>query len=436
MRRLTDLQTNAVADRSAMQRDFIGYILRSGLGHDTAWLAEAGSFLVVAPELVRTVLITRVDAFRKSVVTRLATRDYVQGGVILAEGEEHARQRRLLQPAFVAAAVEAQGADIVSRARAEVAGWADGEVVDVDPRMASLALSVVSKALFGVDTDTDPALYQAVRSFELTLRDRLESIPWTGWNPGLGREQLRLSVAKAHGELTRSIAGRRARGDPGADLLGHLLAAMDTDDRFTEAELLDQCVTLFFAGHGTTSRALAWTLAILARNPEWWDRAAAEVREVTRGGEIARDAAFPLIDRVLSEAMRIYPPAWLLDREVITPLRIGDEELAPGTTVLCCAIVTQRDARYWREPEVFDPDRWLPDGEASRVPRLAYYPFSAGVRTCPGRGFALLEARLVLAEVLRTVRLEHAPADRELRPRAGVTMSAWGGMPMRVSRLG
>lgn len=431
MRRLSSDATTRVADRSAMQRDFIGYIVDSGRGHDKVWLAEAGSLLVVAPELVRTVLISRVDAFRKSVVTRLATRDYVQGGVILAEGDEHARQRRLLQPAFTAVAVEAQGADILARARAEVAGWEDGAVVDVDPRMAGLALSVVSKALFGVDTDTNPALYDAVRSFELTLRDRLESIPWTGWNPGLGREQLRNAVTKAHAELTRSIALRRARGEPGADLLGHLLAAMEADDRFTEGELLDQCVTLFFAGHGTTSRALAWTLAVLARSPEWWARATAEVDSVET---ITPNAPLPLVDRVLAEAMRIYPPAWLLDREVLTPVRIGDDEVAPGTTVLCCAIVTQRDPRYWRDPERFDPDRWLPDGEASRVHRLAYYPFSAGVRTCPGRGFALLEARLVLAEILRSVRLEHEPLDRPLRPRAGVTMSAWGGMPMRVRR--
>jgi cytochrome P450 len=142
--------------------------------------------------------------------------------------------------------------------------------------MANLALSVVSNALFGVSTADKGDLVEAVRSFELTLRERLEGIPWTGWDPGLGRDRLQHSVRRAHHELTLNIAARRERGDPGADLLGRLLTAMEGDHPLEEAELLDHCVTLFFAGHGTTSRALAWTLAVLARHPDWWDRAAAE----------------------------------------------------------------------------------------------------------------------------------------------------------------
>lgn len=417
-----------------MQRDFIGYVLDSGLGHDKVWLGATGSLLVVAPELVKTVLITRVDSFRKSLVTRLVTRDYVQGGVILATGEEHARQRRLLQPALSALAVKLRSEDILGRARAEVATWESGSVVDIDTSMANLALSVVSNALFGVSTADKGDLVEAVRSFELTLRERLEGIPWTGWDPGLGRDRLQHSVRRAHHELTLNIAARRERGDPGADLLGHLLTAMEGDHPLEEAELLDHCVTLFFAGHGTTSRALAWTLAVLARHPDWWDRAAAEASGKS-APEAGSDSPFPLLDRILLESMRLYPPAWLLDREVIEPVRLGDDEIPVGTTVLCCAIVTQRDPRYWSDPERFDPDRWLPGGEATRVHRLAYYPFSAGVRTCPGRAFALLEARLILAEVLRTVRLSHEPVDRPLRLRTGVTMSCWGGMPMRVERL-
>lgn len=433
MRQLRSESTARVAERSAMQRDFIGYLLRAGRGHDAVRLGEPGSVLVVAPELVRTVLVTRVHDFRKSLVTRVATRDYVQGGVILAEGNEHARQRRLLQPAFTAAAVEALGPGVLARVTAEIDAWVDGEVIDLDARMAALALGVVSEALFGVDTTGDAELFRAIRSFELTLRERLETIPWTGWSPGHGRGTLRASVAAAHRELTRSIAARRARGQPGTDLLGLLMQAMDVDDRFSEQELLDQCVTLFFAGHGTTSRALAWTVAVLAREPAAWARAEAEARG--GGHDLEANAAFPFLDRVLLEAMRLYPPAWLLDREALVAMDLGPVRVEPGDTVLCCSIVTQRDPRFWTDPERFDPDRWLPGGEAQSVHRLAYYPFSAGPRTCPGKGLALLEARLVLAYLLRSVRLDHEPPDRPLRLRAGVTMSAWGGMPMRVRRL-
>jgi cytochrome P450 len=201
----------------------------------------------------------------------------------------------------------------------------------------------------------------------------------------------------------------------------------------TDTQLRDESLTLFTAGHETTANALTFAWHLLSRNPDAEARLHAEVDAVLAGGRLPTAAdldSLPYARAVLAESMRLYPPAWAVAREAKDEVEVAGYRLPPKTIVLMSQWVTHRDARWWPDPERFDPDRWLPpDGANSDRPRYAYYPFGGGPRNCIGEAFAWYEAILVLATVARTWRLEAVdpgPLDViptiTLRPRRGLSV--------------
>jgi cytochrome P450 len=229
------------------------------------------------------------------------------------------------------------------------------------------------------------------------------------------------------------IAERRAGAERRRDLLSLLLLAQDEEGdggRMTDQQLRDEALTIFLAGYGTTASALTWTLYLLSQHTDVEARLHEEIdRELgDRPAEIADLARLSYSEMVFSEAMRLYPPAWIIGRQAFNDYAIGDYRIPAGSDVLLSPWVTHHDARYYPDPFRFDPLRWTPEARESR-PKFSYFPFGGGSRICIGEGFARMEGTLILATLAQRWRLRLVPGQRiepatliALRPRHGLLM--------------
>src|ERR1700733_3403881 len=330
-------------------------------------------------------------------------------GLLTSDEPLHLRQRRLVQPAFHRERVAGYAATMIDAARDAAERLADGETVAVDALMNRLALRIAAATLFSADIDDDAAAigravnasmagFSARRS---AFGERLDPLPW---HPATRRAKTARSALDA--VIYRMIDERRR--DPGdrGDLLSILLASRDEEGQAMPVELVrDEALTLLLAGHETTANALAWTWDALARRPDAEARLHAELDAVL-GDRDPVPADYPRLSftrDVVAEAMRLRPPAWILGRRGIRPIRLGEWDVPAGSVLLTSQIVTHRHPRFWHEPEAFRPERWS-NGETERLPRFAYFPFGGGNRVCIGEGFAWTEGVLVLATLARRIR--------------------------------
>jgi cytochrome P450 len=394
-------------------------------------LGPRRTLLLSRPDLVEQVLVSQARSFVKSPALRNARR-LLGGGLLTSEGDLWRRQRRLLQPAFQRQRVAAYGESMVRQAARMADGWHDGDRRDLHAEMMRLTLGIVARALFDVDVEREAAAVGA--ALEVTLArfgERMNSILL------LLRDDLplpgNLGFLRAARQLDRVVYGiieqRRREGEPRDDLLSELLRVRDDDGTgMTDRQIRNELMTLFLAGHETTAIALSWTWYLLAQHPAVEQQLVEELEAVLGGraptvGDLTR---LPYAERVVLEALRLYPPAWVIGREARQSCVIGGYRVPPGTIVLVSQWVLQRDPRYFERAEAFEPERWA-DGLARRLPRYAYFPFSAGQRTCIGNHFALQEAILILATLTPRFRFPLQPGAQvtpwptiTLRPRPGV----------------
>ena len=228
-------------------------------------------------------------------------------------------------------------------------------------------------------------------------------------------------------------ASRPSTEPPPTDLLEMLLSAQDdAGSQMTDEQVRDEVMTLFLAGHETTANALTWTWYLLAQNPEATKKLQAELDAVLAGrAPTAADVPrLPYTEMVIKESMRVYPPVWAVGRQSIGPFQAGGYQFPAKTNVVIVQWTAHHDPRFWTDPEVFDPERWSPEGKRYRaLPRFAYFPFGGGPRVCVGAGFAMMEAVLLLATVAQRYDMQLAPHQKvrmlpsvTLRPRHGVRM--------------
>ena len=251
----------------------------------------------------------------------------------------------------------------------------------------------------------------------------------------IANPKLRAALGKLRVIIAEIIARRRAliehNSEP-PDMLSALMKAHDprTNARFTDAELHDEILTFIFVGHETTALSLAWTWFLLARNPDCQALALNEARANVQGdaptlGELEN---LPYLKNVFLESLRLYPPVWGLARQTTTEIEVRGVLLPAQTILIAIPYLTHRHPEFWPDPERFDPTRFEPESEKTR-PRTAYYPFGGGPRLCIGMGFALLEAQIIMAAILKRYRLELLPDQKielalwaTLRPRHGIQM--------------
>ena len=378
--------------------------------------------------MLQEIYVTNGAAFKKGRGTERLRR-LLGRGLLTAEQPEHVRQRRLVQPAFHKKRIDACATVMVEASRRRVAQWTAGDVVDVDRQAMSLALEIVARALFGADLSRDldaiaHALDVSVATFPFAMMPFSElfddvPIPAT----------VRFKAARRTLDeiVYRMMAEHRATGRDAGDLLSMLLGARDGEGaQMSDRQIRDEALTILLAGHETTANAIAWAFYLLQRHPDVEARLHAHLDDVLGDRDPTLDdlPRLTFVYAIFAETMRLYPPAWITARRALVDTTVNAYPIARGDLVVVSQYVTQRNPRYWAEPDRFDPDRWRAGPPAEK---FAYFPFGGGNRLCIGERFAWMEGQLVLATIARRVRL--APLDIEpvevqpfvtLRPRTPI----------------
>jgi cytochrome P450 len=390
------------------------------------------------PALVNEVLVTKQALFRKGRALENA-RVFLGNSLLVSEGAEHAHQRRLIQPAFHRGRIAGYAALMAESARRWTDARCDGETLDLAREMSRLTLEVVAQTLFGASIDDRREAEAIAGSLSVIVENfqRMLLPFWTVLRQVPVPAHLRLLRAQRQldGTIYDLIARRRREGGDRGDLLSMLLAAEDAEDprhRLSDTEVRDQAMTLFLAGQETTANALAWTWHLLSRHEEARARVREEVRAVLgpdRLPGLDDTARLPFTTAVFSEAMRLYPPAWIVGRRATEDVTIGEYEVPARTIVLASQYLIQRDERFWPRPLEFLPERWLDDAAQEGRPKFAYFPFGGGARTCIGEGFAWTEGVILLAVIARRWRFE-AVAGPPVEIKPTITLRPKNGLPM------
>lgn len=419
------------------RRDRLGFLTDCARTYGDYVSMRLGPYRIMIvnhPDAIEDVLVTQNRRFIKHFAIRKRTGRTLGNGLLTSEGEFWRRQRRLAQPAFHRDRIDAYGVVMAEYADRMIRAWADDEPRDLHDDLMRVTLEVVGKTLFDADFAGDSA--DASRAMETLLEAYTKQVSKLilapEWVPTPTNLATNRAVRRLDAILYRVVAARRASGEDRGDLLSMLLKASDpeTGGRMDDAQLRDELMTLFMAGHETTANTLAWAFYLLATHPEAAEALHAELDEVLDGQlpEVADLPRLPYTNRVIAESLRVLPTVWLLGREATEPTTVGGFDVPKGDTIYMSQWVVHRDPRWFDDPESFRPDRWT-DGLKERLPRYAYFPFGGGPRICIGNHFALMEAALMLATIARRYRLELAPgalveplATMTLRPRHGLPM--------------
>ncbi len=388
------------------------------------------TYMLQLPEHIEHVLVSRHRHYIKDKLQRKLMGGRLLGnGLLTSEGDFWLRQRRLMQPAFHRQRLATYGRVMVEHSQRQLASWRDGEVRDVYADMMRLTLGIAVKCLFDLDMEEEaesvgPALARVMEHFA-----KVHALLMPEWLPTPENLGYKAAVNQLDALVSGLVQRRRETGVDAGDLLSLLLQVQDEDgSRMSDQQIRDEVLTLVLAGHETTAITLAFCWHLLARHPEVEAALHRELDSVLggRAPTVEDLPALTFTEHVVKECLRLYPPAWSLSREALEDDEVGGWRIPAGMMVLVNPWTVHRDARFYEEPEAFRPQRWA-DGLEQRLPRFAWFPFGGGPRLCIGVGFALMEARLVLASLAQRFRFERAPDDEvellpsiTLRPKHGV----------------
>jgi cytochrome P450 len=364
-------------------------------------------------------------------------------GLLTSEDELWRRQRRTIQPTFQRERLARFAGSVVEEGDALVRRWrarAGGRPVDVVQEMTHLTLGVMGKTLL----DADLGAYEALgHAFEVAQDQAMFEMQTLGAVPHAAPLPRHFRFRKARRELERVVselvATRQREGYEGRDdMLSRLLLAYrdESDEQLRRQRLNDELITILLAGHETTASTLSWTWYRVSRDPEIGRRMHAEAVAVLGDRPPRYEDLHELryITMVVQEAMRLYPPVWILPRRAVGPDEIAGYPVPAGADVLVCPYTLHRHPDFWDEPERFEPDRFATDRAAARH-RYAYIPFGGGPRFCVGNNLGMMEAVFVAAMVAREFRLQVVPG-RKVVPEPMLSLRVRNGLPMTIRRVG
>lgn len=360
-------------------------------------------------------------------------------GLLTSEGQFHLRQRRMIQPAFHKKRIDAYAQCMVAFTRERAAQWQDGQRIDIHTEMMAITLSIIAKTMFNADVAGDAEKVAHALDLVNEYMHRYE-VRWVGKIydalPLPSSRRLLKALAELDAIMYRIIDEHCKSDEDTGDLLSMLLQAKAEEDggRMSGLQLRDECLTLFLAGHETTAVLLSWTWSLLSENPEAEARLHEEVDRVLGG----RPATLEDVDKlvysryVVTEAMRLFPPAYGFGREAIEDNMIGPYRVRKGTIIGISPFIMQRQAEWYTDPEKFHPDRWQPE-RAAGLPKFAFCPFGGGTRKCIGDQFAWMEATLMLATIAQDWKMRVAPGHKaQVDPK--ITLRPRNGMPVVLSK--
>lgn len=405
-------------------------------------------YLLNNPDYIEDVLVTNYKKFIKSRGLQVSKR-LLGNGLVTSEGEYHDLQRHLIQPTFYPKRIKSYSNMMIKQANDMCNSWHDGAILDIHKEMTKLTLAIICKTVLGYDIDPEhdevgDALLTCMKYFNRLLMpfgELIEKIPLLPINKGFQKAKKDLdsivySIIKEHRKKLDKGDDKESQDD----LLLTLLQAQDEEagiGRMTDEQLRDEVMTIFLAGHETTANALTWTYYLLSENPLIETRLQEELYSIFGNSRtpITVDDVPKLqyTEKVLTESMRLFPPAWALGRQAIDDYKVGGYSVPKGSIILMSQYVMHRDPRYFPEPDRFYPDRWTEEFK-KQLPRFSYFPFGGGIRGCIGEPFAWLEGILLIATICRQWRLKHVPSHKvELKPL--ITLRPKYGMHMKISKI-
>ena len=426
----------------AFRRNFIETFPRSAYEQATTRITTglSDTLLLCDPALIQDMLVDRTDVFGRDLASRRALGPVIgETSMLLAEGADWRWQRRAVAPAFRHETLLSFVPVISAIAAQQAARWrqADNGVVEAGAAMTRTTLDVIVATMLGGSANL------SVEAYGRALGQTLEAAGWLAvfammrlprWTPFPGWWRTIRARNYLRGEMDRILVARRAKPSPHPDLLDLLLAAQDADTgrHMTNAELITNLLTFINAGHETTSVALTWTLWLVARDAAVQEQLVDEVSAVAGRAAIepAHIEGLVLCRQVLQEAMRLYPPIPAVARQPRVATTLGEHRITPSTNVVIPIFALHRHAGLWENPTTFAPGRFAPEQVKGRA-RYAYLPFGAGPRVCVGASFAMLEATVVLATLLRAFRFRPAAGHRP-KPVARVSLRLQDGMKLRI----
>ena len=400
--------------------------------------------LVSDPAAIRRVLMDNSQNYHKDWLQRRVLSAGLSNGLLTAEGQQWRMQRRALAPLFARRTVLSFSVAMIDAAAAlvERLKLRDGQIEDIAVEATRLTLDVLERTMFSDGLGRSPEEIRLAMKHYFEAIGRLDPFDVLGlpnWVPRLSRWKLRPMLRLFESAIDAIVSTRRRRiaEDPDSvprDILTLLLEARDpeTGEGLSEVEVRANILTFIAAGHETTANSITWSLFLLSQSPEWRARVQAEADRELDGDVEGLAERLVETRAVIDEANRLYPPIAAISRAALAPDELAGEPIRVGTMVVIAPYVLHRHRALWADPDAFDPNRFL-DGARERIDRFAYLPFGVGPRICIGATFALQEASIVVATVMRHFTLELAPGHA-VWPVHRVTVRPSGGLPMIVRR--
>ena len=400
----------------------------------------AAAVWVTDPKLVETVLLHEHDTFPKTPIERRIFKPTLGDGILTSEAASWRWQRRTAAPLFRHQDVQGYVPAMAAAADRQIARWrAAGPAAThaIDRDMTATTFDVISATIFDGATREEAQILQTesnryLERISWEIVAAMLNVPEWVWHPAKG--QMRVAARRLDATV-RTILARARESDGGSGLIARLVAARDPESGapMSDAQIADNIQTFAAAGHETTAKALTWTLYLLARAPQWQERVRREVLAIAGHETISAAHIDALVEtrKVLREAMRLYPPAPVLTRITREGVVLGGHQLGPDVLIVIPIYAIHRHTKWWSDPDVFDPERFSAEREKALV-RTQYMPFGFGQRMCIGMSFAMIEATVLLASLVRAARFEwdgvHMP-----EPLSRVTLRPKGGMPLGVT---
>jgi cytochrome P450 len=429
------------ADSHAMARNPVQVLSRyNEIFGDTFWIRLGGlkeAMVTIDPDVIQHVLKTNAENYQKSEIQIKRMGHFLGKGLLTTEGEAWRTQRRLIQTGFDKKQLDALSS-IMQDSLAESLRDFDRQIhsgaVDIYPQLMKITFAMVARSLFGArlkDEDIDLVSHTICTVQEFIVRQTLQPYlnPWFAVSGELRRHEDMRTRADA---ILLEYIRKRRNDPPGHDLLQTLMDARYSDGKGMSDELiLSESMQLLVAGHETSSNALSWLLYLLSSHPDCLERVRQEFDSVLGEAPLGHGEVpkFEFVTQVIQEALRLYPPFWMVDRMAVTDDRVGDVAIPRGSMVIVYVYGAHHAPRYWQNPETFDTERFTKANEKLRTP-FTYLPFGAGPRGCIGGNYAMLQILMILSDLLRKYDFQLAPGQEIearpmviLRPRHGIRMT-------------